>query len=721
MDDGYVRDAEEVMAYLAQKARSEWTMRQHRECLAGLAEHLRERGLGYSEDVAWEWPEGIAGGLGKTKRSSYVGALAKLGDTCATGETGSFHHGAPKKEDRPCGRHKRLVDDYRACLRGSGLAPATVGNHRAAATRLPLDPRRGVRGGRVLRRPDSHPPGVRGHGLSRQDMLSGHDEVASGLPSFDRPGQARAHADGRRHGAEERLLLEPRRPGDRRGPSRLPSRRRRGHRARGLPRPRRRPGGRAPRARLLANRHPCGLPLRQLAVPVRGRRRPALRPAGRPRVAGIDGGPAIERRPPGLPQGRDTLGAEPQGRRARSRQGRRPQKNAPRPAAGTVRVPGRRVPRDEGGGGPGEVDARHARGVCLPLLHVRRRHRRRGPRRRHGRARRAPRREGPARDPRGQEGVRLAHAPAPRVARSQGRGRAVGPPPAPRPAEHGGAEGDGGRDARPERAARARARPRGRRWRVLARQGDAAAGATDGRPRVGRRRPAGRRHRLGRRDGQARAGEDGIRGGPSHARRRRQRGAPPRRGGASGIARGIGVPAPRGAARPARRGGRTAVAAEGAPRQEHPRIGLPFPARGPRLEHASGRGRAGPGSRGAGTSGSRRRAQVPVARRGEDAPLRDRPRGERASPGRGLRRRAPDARRAACRRPTSVACLPRRGPWGSPAARRSRYSRDSAATASSAGSRGPRSPGTSSPNGPGAARRREAATTPNAWAWSGSS
>ena len=96
MGDGHVRDAEEVMAYLAQKARSEWTMRQHRECFAGLAEHLRERGLGYSEDAAWEWPEGIAGGLGKTKRSSYVGALAKLGDTCATGETGSFHHGAPR-------------------------------------------------------------------------------------------------------------------------------------------------------------------------------------------------------------------------------------------------------------------------------------------------------------------------------------------------------------------------------------------------------------------------------------------------------------------------------------------------------------------------------------------------------------------------------------------------------------------------------------------------
>lgn len=145
MDDGHVRDAEEVMAYLAQKARSEWTMRQHRECLAGLAEHLRERGLGHSEDVAWEWPEGIAGGLDKTKRSSYVGALAKLGDTCATGEIRSFHYRAPKKEDRPCGRHKRLVDDYRACLRGSGLAPATVGNHRAAATRFLLDPRgRGV-------------------------------------------------------------------------------------------------------------------------------------------------------------------------------------------------------------------------------------------------------------------------------------------------------------------------------------------------------------------------------------------------------------------------------------------------------------------------------------------------------------------------------------------------------------------------------------------------
>lgn len=139
MDDEYVRNTKEVMAYLAQKARSEWTMRQHRECFAGLAEHLRERGLGYSEDVAWEWLEGIAGGLDKTKRSSYVGALAKLGDMYATGEIRSFHHGAPKKEDRPCGRHKRLVDDYCTCLRGSGLAPATVGNHRAAATRFLLD------------------------------------------------------------------------------------------------------------------------------------------------------------------------------------------------------------------------------------------------------------------------------------------------------------------------------------------------------------------------------------------------------------------------------------------------------------------------------------------------------------------------------------------------------------------------------------------------------
>ena len=112
MDDEYVRNTKEVMAYLAQKARSEWTMRQHRECLAGLAEHLRERGLGYSEDVAWEWLEGIAGGLDKTKRSSYVGALAKLGDMYATGEIRSFHYRAPKKEDRLYGRHKRLVDDY---------------------------------------------------------------------------------------------------------------------------------------------------------------------------------------------------------------------------------------------------------------------------------------------------------------------------------------------------------------------------------------------------------------------------------------------------------------------------------------------------------------------------------------------------------------------------------------------------------------------------------
>ena len=139
MDDEYARNTEEVMAYLAQKAMSEWTIRQHRECYASLAEHLRERGMGYSEDAAREWFEGLSPGLDRTRRSSYAGALAKLGDMYATGEIRSFHYRAPKKEDRLSVQHRQVVDGYCAYHEDSGLAPATVANHRGASIRFLLD------------------------------------------------------------------------------------------------------------------------------------------------------------------------------------------------------------------------------------------------------------------------------------------------------------------------------------------------------------------------------------------------------------------------------------------------------------------------------------------------------------------------------------------------------------------------------------------------------
>lgn len=139
MDDEYARNTEEVMAYLAQRARSEWTMRQYQECFAGLAEYLRERGSGYSEDVAWQWFEGVSARLDKTRRSTYVGALGKLNDLYSIGVIKSFHYRAPKMEDRLYGQHRQLVDDYCAHLQGTGSAPATVDNHRAAATRFLLD------------------------------------------------------------------------------------------------------------------------------------------------------------------------------------------------------------------------------------------------------------------------------------------------------------------------------------------------------------------------------------------------------------------------------------------------------------------------------------------------------------------------------------------------------------------------------------------------------
>lgn len=138
MDDEYERNVEKVMAYLDARARSRETVRGHRECLSQLAEHLDERSLPYSEQTAWEWFNEVGPGLGETSRNIWAGALGKIADLYDTGEIRPSHHRAPKMEDRLNERHALVVDDYCAHLRDSGLAQATVRNHRAAAVRFLL-------------------------------------------------------------------------------------------------------------------------------------------------------------------------------------------------------------------------------------------------------------------------------------------------------------------------------------------------------------------------------------------------------------------------------------------------------------------------------------------------------------------------------------------------------------------------------------------------------
>lgn len=138
MDEEYKRNTDEVLAYMAQKARSEWTMRRYRECFDLFGSHLQESGKGFSGDAAWEWLEGIAEDLDRTRRSIYIGALGKLEDLYATGEIKAFHYRAPKREDGLTDSHVRIVGAYCEHLRGSGLAPATVENRRAAAIRFLL-------------------------------------------------------------------------------------------------------------------------------------------------------------------------------------------------------------------------------------------------------------------------------------------------------------------------------------------------------------------------------------------------------------------------------------------------------------------------------------------------------------------------------------------------------------------------------------------------------
>ena len=53
MDEEYERNTKEVLAYMARKARSKWTLRRYRECFDLLGSHLLESGLGYSRDAAW--------------------------------------------------------------------------------------------------------------------------------------------------------------------------------------------------------------------------------------------------------------------------------------------------------------------------------------------------------------------------------------------------------------------------------------------------------------------------------------------------------------------------------------------------------------------------------------------------------------------------------------------------------------------------------------------
>ena len=138
MDEEYARNVREVMSHLAANGRSRWTVRGHEECYSKLASHLRNNRLSYSETAVWEWFEGVADTLDRTRRSIWTGALCKIADLYATGEIGSFHYRAPKREDGLTERHKRLVDAYCEHLRDSGRAPATVGNHRAAAIRFLL-------------------------------------------------------------------------------------------------------------------------------------------------------------------------------------------------------------------------------------------------------------------------------------------------------------------------------------------------------------------------------------------------------------------------------------------------------------------------------------------------------------------------------------------------------------------------------------------------------
>lgn len=56
--------------------------------------------------------------------------------------------------------------------------------------------------------------GMRGADLPCQDGLPRQGKVDPVLPSFEGAGQVRVHAAGRRHGAQEGLLLERRRPGE---------------------------------------------------------------------------------------------------------------------------------------------------------------------------------------------------------------------------------------------------------------------------------------------------------------------------------------------------------------------------------------------------------------------------------------------------------------------------------------------------------------------------
>ena len=138
MDEEYTRNVEEVMDYLTANGRSKWTVRGHEECYSKLESHLRESKQAYSEAAAWEWFEGVADSLDRTRRGIWTGALCKIADLYATGEIGSFHYRAPKREDGLSERHKQLVGAYCEHLRDLGLASATVGNHRAAAVRFLL-------------------------------------------------------------------------------------------------------------------------------------------------------------------------------------------------------------------------------------------------------------------------------------------------------------------------------------------------------------------------------------------------------------------------------------------------------------------------------------------------------------------------------------------------------------------------------------------------------
>lgn len=139
MDDEYEHNTQEVMDYLVRRSMSKYTVRLHKECFARLASYLKKGNLSYTEELAWEWFEEASKGLNKTARSIYASALGKLGDLYAAREIKPYHYRAPTIRERLNTQHRQILDGYCDHLLESGLALATVRNHRRDAIHFLLD------------------------------------------------------------------------------------------------------------------------------------------------------------------------------------------------------------------------------------------------------------------------------------------------------------------------------------------------------------------------------------------------------------------------------------------------------------------------------------------------------------------------------------------------------------------------------------------------------